>query len=196
MDYHRRSIRLTGFDYSSRGAYFITLCTHQRQCIFGNIVNETVQLNAIGSIVHDEWVRTPEIRPSVVLSDFVVMPNHLHGIIIIMPESRASHRLAPTKAQHTVSNERPMGPASDSIAAILAQFKSMATRRVNALNEAISSRLWQRNYYEHIIRDDEQMGNIREYIVHNPSQWTWDRENPQAIGGDVGADHPWGCVNT
>jgi putative transposase len=194
MDPDRRSIRLKGYDYSGHGAYFVTLCAHRRRCFFGTIMEETVRLNAIGQIVQEEWLRTAEIRSSIVLSDFVVMPNHLHGIIVIMPDTRATHRVAfeAERAPHRVApTPRPKGPAADSIGAILTQFKSMATKRANALNGTPGADLWQRNYYEHIIRDEDQLGRIREYIVNNPRQWAMDRDHPDRRQSHSSMDTPW-----
>jgi len=182
--HHRRSIRLRGYDYSQAGAYFITICTHEQICLFGEIINGEMRLNDAGQIVHDEWLRTADIRPNVELDAFVVMPNHFHGIVFLSDESRRGDRpVAPT----------PMGPTPHSIGAIMAGFKSAATKRINELRGTPGAPLWQRNNYEHIIRDDESLNSIREYITNNPLQWEMDRENPVMALGNVPMpkDEPW-----
>jgi REP element-mobilizing transposase RayT len=172
--HHRRSIRLPGYDYTQPGAYFITLVTHDRMPLFGEIVGGEMRLNEYGKIVRAEWFRTAIVRPYVVLypNEFVVMPNHVHGIIWIVNADNvgATRRVAPTT--------RPHGPDSGSIGAIIGQFKSVTTKRINALRNTPGAPIWQRNYYEHIIRNDETLARIRAYIQSNPQRWAEDRENP------------------
>ncbi len=180
--YHRKSIRLKGYDYSSNGAYFITICVKDRVSIFGEIVNGKMNLNGYGKIVLEEWLKTEEIRENVIMDEFIIMPNHFHGIIFIEDsgrgdpvgspifsdnEKRASHRLAPTESKTLKPN---------SLGAILGQFKSISTKKINKLNQIYFQ--WQRNYYEHIIRNEKALNNIRKYIIENPLKWQLDRENP------------------
>jgi len=164
MENRRKDLRLKGYDYAQEGAYFITLCTWGRECLFGDIVNDDMQLNEIGSMVHREWMRTAIIRPNVTLDLFMIMPNHIHGIIIL--NVGATRRVAPT----------PNGPKPGSVGAIVGQFKSLSTKHIRAMWP--NKQIWQRNYYEHVIRDDMDLNRVREYIINNPKQWTMDEENP------------------
>jgi REP element-mobilizing transposase RayT len=181
VKHHRRSIRLKGYDYSQAGAYFITICTKDRACLFGEMVDGEMRLNPWGEIVREEWFKTAQLRLYVRLHDteFVVMPNHVHGIIWIVDDNvvGARRRRAPTDAPL----ERFGAPVSGSIPTIVRAFKSATTKRLNALRGTPGGQIWQRNYYEHIIRDDESLNRIREYIANNPSQWAADRENPDVV---------------
>ena len=169
--HYRRSTRLRGYDYSQSGSYFVTVCVQNRERVFGQVVNGEMILNEAGRMVEEEWLKAPAVRPQVELDEFVVMPNHFHGIIIIRNDLGigATHRVAPTM-------KRPAGPMARSVGAMMAQFKSIATTRIRSLGHPGFA--WQRNYYEHVIRDDNSLNRIREYIVTNPSRWDLDRENP------------------
>lgn len=175
---HRRSIRLRGYDYSQSGAYFVTVCVKNRRFVFGKVMNGRMMLNDAGRMVEGEWLKTPAVRPQVQLDEFVVMPNHFHGIIIIRNDLGivgATRRVAPTM-------KRPAGPMAGSVGAMMAQFKSTATKRIRAFGH--SDFAWQRNYYEHIVRDEDSLNRIREYILTNPLRWDLDRENPERKGED------------
>lgn len=183
---NRRSLRLRGYDYSEPGAYFITVCTQRRECLFGEIVDGKMWLNEYGQIVHDEWFRAASIRPYVHLfeDEWIIMPNHVHGIIWISEgivkatrQVGATRRVAPT-------NGRPCGPQPGSIGAIVGQFKSITTKRINHHRGALGAALWQRNYYEHTIRDETALHCIRQYILENPLKWHLDWENPNRVGKD------------
>lgn len=157
--HHRQSTRLRGYDYSSAGAYFITICTHQRECIFGEIVDEVIRPNAWGEIVATCWHEIAQHFPTVELDAFVLMPNHVHGIVVIVaPPSQPSP--IPKLGQ------------------IIAYFKYQSTKRINLLRDQASVPIWQRNYYDRIIRDDKALDAIREYIAANPIRWALDKENP------------------
>ena len=169
--HRRRSIRLKGYNYSSPGAYFITICAHNWECVFGEILGGTVRLSRIGEIVRDEWLKTPMIRSNVELDEYVVMPNHIHGIIIINDTGSGTSQRAPTM-------ERFGSSTSNSIPTIVRLFKSASTKRTNQERGARGIAVWQRNYYERIVRTDREMNRIREYIFNNPMQWYYDRENP------------------
>jgi len=180
--HHRRSIRLPGYDYTQPGAYFITIVTHERMPSFGEIVDGEMRLNEYGQIVRAEWFQTAVVRPYVMLhpDEFVVMPNHVHGIIWIVDIGAAgmvgatrvgaTRRVAPT-------TPTPRGPDAGSIGAIIGQFKSITAKRINALRDTPGAPVWQRNYYEHIIRDDHALARIRAYTQSNPQRWFDDREN-------------------
>lgn len=168
--HHRRSIRLRGYDYAQAGTYFVTVVTHDRVCLFGEVIDSAMRQNARGKLVEDEWLRTEIVRPNVSLNAYVVMPNHLHGIIVLTDNVGATRRVAPTR--------RPAGPAPGSVAAIVGQFKSLVTKRMNESPGTPGTRVWQRNYYEHVIRDEVALDRIRQYIADNPARWAFDRENP------------------
>jgi REP element-mobilizing transposase RayT len=170
--HHRRSIRLKDYDYSQSGAYFITICTHNRECLFGEIVNVGMILNEFGKIAWEEWDNNAKIRKNLVQDEYVVMPNHVHGILFILDENDigATRRVAPT--------ERLSGLASGSIGAIIGQFKSIVTKRVNSIRGTPGLDIWQRNYHEHVIRDEDELLEIREYIANNPIRWAEDENNP------------------
>jgi len=177
--HHRRSIRLRGYDYSRAGVYFVTLGTHNRECLFGQIVDGGMVLNDAGRIVSEEWSNTPILRPDLELDEFVVMPNHFHGIIIITGRDTA-HRAdtIPKGTAHRAPTERFGKPVPGSVPTIIRSFKSAVTRRVNEMRGTSGLKLWQRNYYEHIIRNETELNHIREYIINNPLKWDLDRENP------------------
>ncbi|MBC7263399.1 MAG: transposase [Chloroflexi bacterium] len=177
--HHRRSIRLKGYDYTQPGAYFITLVAHQHEMLFGEVVDGEMILSEYGRIVAEEWERTALVRPYVQLDEFVVMPNHIHGIVWIVDDAvGATRRVAPT------ANGYPTGLVSKSLGAIVAQFKSIVTKRIAKTRGAPGTPVWQRNYWEHIIRNEAALDRIREYILTNPLRWVLDRENPDRQGED------------
>jgi REP element-mobilizing transposase RayT len=130
-------------------------------------------LNDTGKIVADEWMKTGEIRDEIELDEWVVMPNHFHGIVMIR---RGDRPVAPT----------PMplpGPRPKSIGSLMSGFKSAVTKRINEIPKTLGKKIWQRNYYEHIIRNENELNRIREYIQNNPVKWEFDRENPAVEAG-------------
>ena len=173
--HNRRSMRLKGYDYSIPGAYLVTVVTQRRAELFGNVVNSKMQLNAAGEMVQRIWMEMPIRFPSIAMDTFVAMPNHIHGIIIMGgadAESRATTRVAPTQDGRIRLGD------------VVGAFKSLTTleytRGVRDMNWApFHGRLWQRNYYEHILRNDASLQKYRRYIVDNPIQWPIDRENPK-----------------
>jgi putative transposase len=186
--YRRRTIRLPGYDYSRSGGYFVTICTHNRDYLFGEIKNGEMRLHEFGEIVAMEWAQTPSIRPRIALDVFCVMPNHFHGIIVIKNElcdmgvfsCRGTLQRAPT-VQFPPKMEHFGKPTSDTIPTIVRLFKSSTTKRINTKRETSGSPVWQRNYYEHVIRDDDELNRIREYVGANPANWDRDEENPERI---------------
>ena len=175
--HQRRSIRLKDYDYSQAGAYFVTMCTHKKECVLGNVINGEMQLNECGRAVKEEWVKTAEIRNNVELDVSVVMPNHFHGILAIVDDCRGTARCAPT-----VGNRQFGKMTSASVPAIIRSFKSAVSRRINELRGTPRTPIWQRNYYEHVIRNEDDLNEIREYIVNNPLKWDLDSENPNNVG--------------
>ena len=170
-DTHRRkSIRLRGYDYTRAGAYFVTICTKGRACLFGEVVNDEVHLSAAGAIVQDEWLWTPVVCPYMHLDAFVIMPNHFHGTIVLDPgQGTACH--APTMERFGV-------PVDRSLPTIIRAFKSASTREINRMTRILGVSVWQRRFCEPVIRDDRDLERIRAYIVNNPSQWPSDVEHP------------------
>lgn len=204
--YQRQSIRLKRYDYGQVGAYFVTIVTQNRACLFGELVSDAVRLNESGEIVRGCWNEIPPHFPNVHLDDFVVMPNHLHGIIIIadsthltgqthtFPKSLGDpHIVGVTHASpkpvddtrivgqiHTFPKSRPLprGTGAKTLGSIIGSFKSATTRRIREFRHTNHISVWQRNYCEHIIRDEESLNSIRQYIAENPLRWASDRENP------------------
>lgn len=175
---HRRSIRLKGYDYSQTGTYFVTVCTHNKEYLFGDIVNGEICLNKYGRTIETEWLATPNLRDNVKLDTFIVMPNHFHGIILIT--RRGVSQYAPT-----------FRSPSQTVGAVVRGFKSAVTKQINKMHGALSMPVWQRNYYEHIVRNEDKLNHIREYILNNPLQWQFDRENTERIPSKT-YDDQWG----
>ncbi len=171
---HRRSIRLPDYDYTSPGAYFVTICAHQGELLFGKVVGEAVVLSEYGQIARDCWEAIPTHFAQVELDAWVVMPNHLHGILVVTESVGAQHAAPlPSKSPRT-------GVRSGSLGAMIRSFKSAATRRINQMRSTPGARIWLRNYYEHVIRNDASLKRIREYIQGNPARWSDDRLHPDA----------------
>ena len=181
--HHRRSIRLKGYDYSQAGLYFITICCQDRACLFGKITDGKMILNEMGIIAQREWLKTTEIRPNVELGEFVIMPNHMHGIIRLLgrgelhsPYSEMGVFNTPQRSDNNYimgeCNSPPQGP-SNNIGAIVRGYKSSVTKQLNLLN--IGRAVWQRNYHEHIIRNESSYQTISNYIINNPVKWNDDK---------------------
>lgn len=175
--HHRRSSRLRSYDYSQAGAYFITICTQNRECLFGSVVGDVMQLNEAGHIVKNVWEALPDHYSCVELDSFVVMPNHIHGIILL--NTVVARFIAPN--DDGAANQGAMNHAP-TLGAIIRAFKARCTHSVNQFRGTKGLSIWQRNYYEHIIRNESSLQEIREYITNNPAQWAIDRENPDVVG--------------
>ena len=171
----RRTLRLPVHDYAQSGAYFITVCTYLRRCIFGHIDNGRMILNAWGRIVQEEWYRIPEIHAGVALDAFVVMPSHVHGILVLR------HGFVTVQPKN---RRRPGGPGSTELGRIIGQWKARVSRRIRKRVGDRRLKVWQRNYYEHIIRHQKAYDRIRAYIHTNPRRWRLDRENPHRSADD------------
>ncbi len=172
---HRRSLRLPGYDYSQTNAYFVTICAAQKKLLFGNIKDGVMRLSMAGRIAAAEWLKTADLRPSVALDQFIVMPNHFHGILWIDAEHKGTARCAPTAQQF---GQVVYG----SLPAIIRAFKSATTKHINIFRQVPGAQVWQRGYYEHVIRNEKSLERIREYIENNPLSWELDRENPGRKG--------------
>ena len=211
--HHRRSIRLKGYDYSQPGAYFITICTHQRECLFGEIIDGQMHLKNFGRIIQIHWGNLQKHHLHIKLDEFVIMPNHLHGIIILFNDSvgaglndtfrsqteQMTIKPAPATIDELINYQQKVGaglndtfrsqteqmtikpaPATivqstnyqqKGIPEIIRGFKTFSARQINNIRSQKGVPLWQRNYYEHIIRNESDLNRIREYIVKNPQKW-------------------------
>ncbi|MFN9398166.1 MAG: transposase, partial [Dolichospermum sp.] len=191
-DIHKRqSIRLKGYDYSQSGLYFITICCYQRECLFGNIMNSQIILNNFGQLIKEEWLKSAEIRKEIEFDDFVIMPNHFHGIVIINQEINSDFMKNDVDFQDNnvgangrsplqqIQSSRPkISMKPKSISSLIAGFKSATTKKINIIRNTPQNPVWQRNYYDHIIRNDESLARIREYVQNNPLSWENDQLHP------------------
>ncbi len=180
--HHRRSIRWEGFNYSSRGLYFVTICTHNREPFLSRIEHGQSIHTPQGKIVQSTWLAIPERFPAIELGPFVVMPNHVHGILANVGEAGATQE------------EQKEGAASSAptLGDILRAFKSLSAIAINKQFGSSGQAVWQRNYYEHVIRDGREMGIIQRYILENPAKWDSDPENPDAKSQNARA--PWNAI--
>jgi len=173
----RKSIRLKGYDYSQAGWYFITICCQDSNCRFGSIENGEMMLNEYGQIAHDEWLKLVERFSNFELDVFQIMPNHMHGIIILNDTVGAG--LAPARAQNDpVGDWAGASPAPTTVPDIVGAYKSLVSNGCLSIYKSkneIMGKLWQRNYYEHIIRDEKSYHKISEYIIQNPAKWSEDK---------------------
>jgi len=167
---YRRSLRLSNYNYSQSGAYFITICIHNRECLLGKIDDGMMILNNFGTIVRETWNSLSDKYSEISLDEWTVMPNHIHGIVIIdNPNADTSHELQlQRKERRTMLLPKAIG-----------YFKMNSSKQINELRGRTGQPLWQKNYYEHIIRNPSALEKIREYIVNNPRKWHEDIENQQ-----------------
>jgi REP element-mobilizing transposase RayT len=182
---NRRSVRLKAFDYASPGAYFVTIVTHGRAMLFGRIVEREMRLSKVGTVADRAWREIPEHFPHVELGSFVVMPNHVHGILVLhaptTPNEIGSDATASEPGRGTIyraPTEQFGAPRIGSIPTIVGTYKAAVTRAVGRL-PGDRHTIWQRNYYEHVIRDDADWDRIRGYIDVNTMNWEEDEENPR-----------------
>lgn len=179
--FHRRkSLRLKNYDYSQMGAYFITICAYKRICLFGEISDEQMQLNEYGNTVKAAWNDLPAHYSNVNLDDHIIMPNHVHGIIWLTGNTcdtgNACHVGAGFKPAPTLLHNKSVS-SRHGLSEIIRGFKTFSAKRVNLLRGMPSIPVWQRGYYEHVIRNEEDLDRIRKYIRDNPVQWASDSEN-------------------
>ena len=175
--YRIQSARLRHWDYSATGSYFVTICTKERACFFGDVTNTEVKLSPVGRIVAEEWQKTPFIRQNVELDEWQIMPNHLH-VIVVIKEPRAAISTAET-AHRAVSTGQPRNLRPRSLGSIIGQFKAACTKRIWAAG--FRDFAWQSRFYDHIIRDRASLDKIRDYIIHNPLMWETDKDNPENL---------------
>jgi putative transposase len=176
---HPCGLRLPSYDYTAPGGYFVTLCTDKRASLFGNIADGTMKLSDLGLIIQKVWLEIPLHFKQVSLDEFIVMPNHLHGILHLNQIVEATHA---SPLQGDGHSRKTL--ASGSLGAIIGSFKAAAAKHINSLYAFSNKSIWQRNYYEHIIRNELSLEKIQEYICNNPLRWHLDRENPHRDGLD------------
>jgi putative transposase len=214
--HHRCSIRLKGHDYSDSGTYFITICAYQREQMFGAIVDGIMQLNELGGVVRSHWLNLPKYHPHLRLDEFVVMPNHMHGVLVLIDDFAGGHhhdasvvgadfdeyalghhasvvgagfdnhamdytdailaKPAPTLPGNPMTKQKHS--KRHGIPEIVRGFKAFSARRINRIREGAGTPVWQRNYYEHIVRDRTSLRYIRDYIRNNPRSWEEDQLHP------------------
>lgn len=168
----RHSLRLQNYDYAQAGMYFVTICTFQRAHVLGQMREDAVNLNAIGHMVHEVWAALPARYLGVDIGDFIVMPNHVHGIVVLTESGEGGQARGPDPTM--------------SLPQVIHRFKSFTTSRYRAMNadqppNVESRKLWQRSCHDHIIRDDSDLTRIRQYIHDNPLQWHLDADNPATM---------------
>ena len=181
---NRRSIRLKGYDYSQSGAYFITICTFNRQHLFGEVTGDRTELSAYGRIAYEEWFKTATLRKNVLLyeNEFVIMPDHIHGILWLLPhpsdsEPTPQHQQEDKTEQqldvpaNTPKHEQFGVPTRNSVPTVIRAYKSATTKRINESHNPFNQSIWQRNYYERIIRNEVSLERVRNYINDNPRKW-------------------------
>ena len=185
----RKYTRLKNYNYAANGYYFVTICTHQKQRFFGDVVNGKMQLSTVGKIAHQYWSEIPQHSKHTYLDEFVIMPNHVHGIIIIdnpdnrdrfIPNNNVPGRVVPWNNPTTVDGEwdlsqtmSKLSPKSGTLSVIVRSYKSSVTRWCRQYGDDIFR--WQSRFYEIIIREEKSLNNIRRYIINNPQKWTEDR---------------------
>ena len=192
MPGNRRSIRLKNYDYKQQGGYFVTICTNDRKCIFGDVINNEMILNNAGKMGKCTWIDLTQHNENIELDEYIIMPNHIHGIINIvgagskpaLKHNHASIKNNGNKHNEIIINRKikraglEPAPTAHGLSEIVRQFKTFSAKRMNQINKTPNVCLWQRNYYEHIIRGEHDLNRIREYISNNPATWDNDENNP------------------
>jgi putative transposase len=171
MDHHRQSIRLPGYDYSQAGAYFVTIVTWHRVCLFGAFTDGQFAASTLGQVASIEWQKLGTRFPFASFDTFVVMPNHVHGIVVIKTQAEGGNQ-----EMQTSGRLRP-----HSLGSVIGAYKSTTARLINMLRKTASAPVWLRNYYEHVIRDEAEWSKIYDYIEDNPRRWSEDEENPTRL---------------
>jgi REP element-mobilizing transposase RayT len=162
--HHRRSVRLQTHDYARRAASFVTICSHEREYLFGGVLGDVMRPNVLGRAVIECWEALPAHFCGVTYDAFIVMPNHVHAILV----------LGDVAAPADDAKAQPAAPLSPSLGSIIGSFKSAAARSVNRLRFSPAAPVWQRNYYEHIVRNESELACIRRYVTGNPASWRED----------------------
>jgi len=176
--YRIESARRQGFDYALEGFYFVTICTRDKELYFGNVADRKMTLSEVGRIIRNEWLKTEEIRKNVRLDEFIVMPNHLHGIVMIKYALSNNIHCVETHCNASLQYEykNKFGPQSNNLSAIIRGFKG-AAKTVIKINFPEQNFAWQARFHDRVIRDENELNKIRQYIIDNPEQWELDRNN-------------------
>jgi putative transposase len=183
--HHRRSIRLKGYDYSQAGAYFITICTHSMKCVFGDVINGEMILNEMGQNANDEWMKLPKRFPRIELDVFQIMPNHMHGILVWGTKGGTGKPCPYDPVGASLADAHSLADAPDAnapIGNIIGAYKSLVFNDCLELYKSrneFMGKLWQRNFYEHIIRNDYSYQRISNYIINNSANWNKDEFHMQ-----------------
>jgi REP element-mobilizing transposase RayT len=197
----RKQIRLREYDYSMPGAYFITICTKNRECLFGHIADGKMILNDAGRMVQTVWDEIPQYYPGIETDEFIIMPTHIHGIIVIVgagpracpddaghpPHTGHPRGGAPTFKGQSSNNQQPQGVGHTmSLPDLVHRLKTLTTKRfADGVKQhgwqPFPGKLWQRNYYEHVIRNGDELNRARIYIINNPQKWAIDQHNPEFL---------------
>jgi putative transposase len=172
----RRSVRLKDYDYSQAGAYFVTICTHDRECILGELRKGEMFLNEQGQYAANNWKDVSNYYHHVRMDEFTVMPNHLHGIIVLCDGNVGAIHELPLRNEMAIEDRKDRRQML--LPKIIGRFKMNVSKHINTIRNTPGHPVWQRNYYEHIIRDENELHAIRQYIVENPLKWDMDNENP------------------
>ena len=178
---NRRSIRLQNYDYSSPGEYFITICTNNRECLFGDVVSGKMVLNECGKIADEYWTQIPHKYKNVFLDAFVVMPNHIHGIIGVESHPVGAIHELPLQDGNSDPETYRKQRRQMLLSKIIGWYKMNVAKQANILLNNTDNRFWQRNYFEHIIRNEKSFQRIQDYIINNPAQWEDDMNHPANI---------------
>lgn len=177
--FKRKSPRLKGYDYSQDGAYFVTICTHERRNLFGNVDKDGVmKLNEWGRIAEARWQEIPKHFPHVELDQFVIMPNHMHGILFLIGQDEKINHQFDEGERHASPVQKPYRDykvKSGSIITIIGSYKSAVTKQINSLRNKKLPPIWQRSFHDHIIRDETSLNKLREYTLYNPQLWAADK---------------------
>ena len=190
----RRSIRLPDYDYAQTGAYFVTICTYDRLCLLGEILGCEMALTRAGQVVLECWNDLANHYSHVETDEFIVMPNHVHGIIVLTDQQRKNPIPDNVGAGFNPDNVRagfnpdnvgaglkPAPTRRHPLSEIVRAFKTSSSRRINEHRGSPGVPVWQRNYYERVIRNEQELDSVRQYIVDNPAEWAEDAENPRNI---------------
>jgi putative transposase len=159
MGFRPNSLRLNGFDYKQPSMYYVTICTHNREYIFGEIENSTMALSDLGKVVHSCWVDLPNHYPEIEIKEFVIMPNHIHGIILI-------------KDHNSEINPSNLYGLTE----IIRGFKTFSAKEINAIRKTKGFSVWQRGFHDRIIRGKDELDRIKKYVLDNPKNWPSDKE--------------------
>ncbi len=177
-----KQYRLPDADYSANGGYYVTICAHNHQCVFGDIINQKVELSSVGKIAHEFWEEIPNHVAFVKLDKFVIMPDHMHGILFIENKNNTNnfprrHGQLTVPTKHTLTILNPLQPQPDSLSIIIRTYKGAVTARCR--EKFNINPIWQPRFHDHIIRDENDLNRIREYIINNPENWEFNKLNPE-----------------